>query len=180
MSKKIPSSRPKATHAEIMQLVRNNLDDFLIEDEKLLIVGIRGYYKNTFGKPFENDRNFYDDAMFIVTADKLAAFNANVDPSRYRKGIATLKAGLYSLVKWRHRGKYAALQIAEDVVIRDHTPGESRGRHGINFHYGGDSDTWSKGCQTFPQSQYWQFQGRVYELMDRFKLKQVKYLLIEE
>jgi hypothetical protein len=44
---------------------------------------------------------------------------------------------------------------------------------------GGDSDTWSEGCQTFPRAQYWQFQGLIYELMDTHRLKSVPYILVE-
>lgn len=181
MSRLVPKTRPQATRDEVLSLASEKLDaQAIIDRDGILLVGVRGYYKKTFGKPFENDRNFYDDAMFIVTREKIAAFNCNVDPSKYRFGIASLVPGLYQLVKWRHKGKYKALQIVEDLVKRDGKPGLDKGRHGINFHYGGDNDTWSEGCQTFPQSQYWQFQGLVYELMDTLKLDRVKYLLIEQ
>ena len=158
-------------------MVLSNADNLIFE--KVLIVGVRDYYKNSLGKPGVGDRNYYDDAMFILTGGKLESFNFNVDPSRHRKGIATLKAGLYSLVKHRHRGRYPALQIELDVVIRDGQKGTDTGRHGINFHYGGDDDTWSLGCQTCPRKQWLEFQPRVYALMDKFKLHRVKYLLVE-
>ena len=179
MSTLVPKTRPQATLDDVRQMLIDNLDDFLIEDQKVAIVGVRGYYKRTMGDPFKNDRNLYDDAMFIVTPDRLVAFNCNVDPSKYRKGIATLKAGVYRAVRWRHKGKYAALQIVDDMVQRDGQIGVDRGRHGINFHYGGDNDTWSEGCQTFPKSQYWQFQGLIYELMETHDLTSVTYLLVE-
>jgi hypothetical protein len=53
------------------------------------------------------------------------------------------------------------------------------GRHGINFHYGGDNNTWSEGCQTFTKTQWDEFQKLVYRLMDLYKLTAVKYLLVE-
>lgn len=179
MSKLAPKSRPQATHSAILQhLEKAGLD---IRKEKVVIVGVRGYYKRTMGDPFKNDRNLYDDAIFIVTEQSLAAFNANADPSVFRKGIATLQPGVYDVVKWKHRGKYAALQIVKDVLKRDGQPGTSTGRRGINFHYGGNmSTTGSEGCQTFPPAQYWQFQGLVYELMDTHKKTSVKYVLVEE
>lgn len=173
----IPKTRPQAGRSDVLKYLADAGYD--LGTWPVVIVGVRGYYKRTMGKPFENDRNLYDDAMFIVTADRLAAFNCNVDPSRYRKGIASLKAGIYNVVKWRHKGKYAALQITNDAVTRDGQSGVDHGRHGINFHYGGDNDTWSEGCQTFPQSQYWQFQGLIYELMDTHRLKSVPYILVE-
>lgn len=150
-----------------------------VKDCPVLIVGVRGYYKRTMGNPYRNDRDLYDDAMFLIAAGEFHAYNCNVDPSKYRKGIASLVAGVYSLVKWRHKGKYAALQIVEDRVARDGQSKVDIGRHGINFHYGGDNDTWSEGCLTFPRSQYWQFQGRVYELMDDLGLKTVPFVLLE-
>lgn len=178
MGKLVPPSRPKATWDDIA----NHLAaaGISITAEKAVIVGVRGYYLRTMGKPYVNDRNLYDDAMFIITPQSLAAFNCNVDPSRYREGIATLVAGIYSVVKHRHKGKYKALQIVRDTVKRDKRSGLDTGRHGINFHYGGDNDTWSEGCMTFPQSQYWQFQGLVYELMDTHGMREMKYLLVEE
>lgn len=173
----VPRSRPQASREDVLRYI--DAAGLNLGAEPVILVGVRGYYKRTMGKPFENDRNLYDDAMFILTSDRLAAFNCNVDPSKYRHGIASLIAGVYNVVKWRHKGKYAALQITDDAVTRDGEQGVDHGRHGINFHYGGDNDTWSEGCQTFPQSQYWQFQGLIYELMDTYKLSRIKYVLAE-
>lgn len=171
-----PKGKPKATRNDIEKyLTQHGID---VDEKKVVLVGVRGYYANTFGKPYLNDRNFYDDALFVVTPDLFMAFNANVDPSKYRSGIATLVEGIYEVVKWRHRGKYEALQIVQDRVTRDGKQGVDIGRHGINFHYGGSNDTWSEGCQTLPQSQYWAFQKLVYHLMDSYRLKSIKYLLV--
>lgn len=179
----IPKSRPQATREQVIayacQVTSEEEVKAAIGDDGVLLVAVRGYYKKTMGDPSRNDRNLYDDALFILTPDKMRSYNWNVDPSKFRKGIASLLAGVYKLVKWRHRGKYAALQIVQDKVVRDQLAGIDTGRHGINLHYGGDSDTWSEGCQTAPQAQYWQIQGHTYELMDRNKLKVVTYVLAE-
>jgi len=177
MARIIPQSKPKLTRQEAERLLIDNGID--LGFEKIVVIGIRGYYKNTFGKPFENDRNFYDDACFVITKSYFGMWNFNVDPSKFRKGIATLVKGVYRLIKWKHKGEYAALQVKEDTVSRDGDTKLDRGRHGINFHYGGDDDTWSEGCQTFPKKQFQEFQGTVYSLMDSFGLKEVTYLLIE-
>src|SRR5690606_4184301 len=177
MRRILPRSRPKATRADVLKYAADaGLD---LNACPILIIGVRGYYLRTMGKPYQNDRNLYDDAMFLVTADDFVSYNCNVDPSKYRKGIASLVPGIYKAVKWRHKGKYAALQIVEDRVSRDGQTRVDVGRHGINFHYGGDDDTWSGGCLTFPRAQYWQFQGAVYELMDELKQRAVTFLLVE-
>ncbi|MBA3770148.1 MAG: hypothetical protein H0X08_06595 [Blastocatellia bacterium] len=64
MSKLVPRTRPKATIDDLLPyLTRHTI---AVAIEKVVVVGIRGYYKQTMGKPFENDRNLYDDAMFIA------------------------------------------------------------------------------------------------------------------
>lgn len=52
------------------------------------ITGIRGYYKNTMGKPGENDRKLYDDAIFLMGKDDFLAFNANTDPSAFNGTVS--------------------------------------------------------------------------------------------
>lgn len=173
----VPENKPRAKRIDIEPLIEKH--GLNLKREGIVIVGIRGYYKNTFGKPYENDRNFYDDAIFLLTSDFFKSFNANVDPSKYRKGIATLKTGVYKVVKHKHRGKYKALQIVEDIVIRDGVAKEDKGRHGINFHYGGINNTHSEGCQTLPKEQFLDFQSLVYRLMDVYGMTQVTYLLVE-
>lgn len=167
---------------KVPQLSKNEIQDYLdasgVTDE-ICIVGIRGYYADTFGKPNENDRGFYDDAIFVISPQMFTAFQANVDPSIFRKGIATLKIGIYKAVKHFHHGKYKALQIVRDVVERDGQAGEDVGRHGINFHYGSDNATWSEGCQTLPRSTYTTFIKLVYSLMDANDLSEITYLLID-
>lgn len=168
---------PKKTKDEIKKILSDN--GIILDREKVCIIGIRGYYADTFGKPGVNDRNVYDDAIFVVSENDFGAFQANVDPSVYRHRIAQLVPGVYDAVKWRHKGKYDALQIVKDTVRREGVKNLDTGRHGINFHYGG-SGTWSEGCQTFPQSSYWFFLRKVYSLMDKYGKRSVKYLLIDQ
>ena len=82
-------------------------------------------------------------------------------------------------MKWKHRGRYDALQIIRDTIIRDEQTGEDIGRHGINFHYGSETNPWSEGWPTLSKSSYWIFLRMVYPLMNKFKLQKVTYLLIE-
>ena len=165
---------PKMSRAEIVKIVSNSG-----VKSDVVIVGIRGYYQDTMGKFGKNDRGIYDDAIFVLSPKEFRAFQANVDPSVFRPGIATLKVGVYKVVKWIHRGKYAALQIVNDVVIRDGQRVEDSGRHGINFHYGSDTQTWSEGCQTLPRSSYWNFLNLVYGEMQKYQLDSIEYVLID-
>ncbi len=48
-----------------------------------------------------NDRGIYDDAIIVIDRSKrlVRTFNANTDPSAFRKGIATLKPGVHRYKK---------------------------------------------------------------------------------
>ena len=78
----LPGSRPRISQSDVEYAIAQNKVDR--RKYPLLIVGIRGYYRDTMGKTGVNDRGIYDDAMFIVTPEACAAFNGNTDPSRYR------------------------------------------------------------------------------------------------
>lgn len=132
----------------------------------MLIIGLRGYYRDTMGEPGVNDRMIYDDAICIVTPNVHANFNGNTDPNGYRpghgtgaaKGMATLKPGFWPVYRFDlHRGQYLALcqRAGEVTVIRDGHPSyEDTGEFGINIHRGGATSTSSLGCQTIPPSQW--------------------------
>jgi hypothetical protein len=88
----------------------------------LIVVGIRGYYRDTMGAAGKNDRGIYDDALFIDSPNVTAAFNGNTDPSVYRPAIATLDVGLYFAHRLgMHKGEYRALvqQNGAVSVTRD-------------------------------------------------------------
>lgn len=165
---------PQMTRAEILKIAENAGVKAMP-----VIVGIRGYYRDSMGKIGVNDRGIYDDAIFVVGEKQFFAFQANVDPSIFRRGIATLSVGVYEVVKWIHRGKYASLQIVNDRLHRDGSNELDAGRHGINFHYGSESETWSEGCQTLPRSTYWSFLNLVYGEMQKAKADSIHYVLIE-
>lgn len=165
---------PKMSREEIAAIINNSG-----VRSDVVIVGIRGYYRDSMGISGRNDRGIYDDAIFVLSPNEFQAFQANVDPSNFKKGIANLKAGVYKVVKWIHKGKYAALQIVNDVLIRDGQKNEDAGRHGINFHYGSDTQTWSEGCQTLPRSSYWAFLNLVYAEMQKYHLDSIEYVLID-
>jgi lysozyme len=155
-----------------------------------LLIGIRGYFLNTMGKAGVNDRNIYDDAIILLTPNVYATFNANTDPSAFRKAIAVLKPGFYPS-SWKfdtHGGvksKYPAIcqRLAPMTVIRDQV-GEDTGMFGINNHKGGWTNTSSLGCQTIPPSQWDAYYALVKSEWVRMYDKQwnkvaVPYLLLD-
>jgi hypothetical protein len=160
----IPSQKPRLSSSDLRKrIARFHIDR---SNYPIVIVGIRGYYLNTLGQPGMNDRGIYDDAIFIDTEQVTAAFNANTDPTGYRKGtgfgktkgLATLKPGLWLAHKFGlHKGKYQALvqRMSTVTVIRDGTPDyEDTGYFGINIHKGGLKSTNSEGCQTIHPTQW--------------------------
>ena len=141
------------------------------------VVAIRGYYLDSMGKPGNNDRQIYDDAMFIVTPSDILRFRANTDPNGYRKGhgtgskkgMAMLKTGIHLYGTGKHKGRLAFRQCESFTVIRDgNPPYEDTGMHAINLHSGGYNSTSSLGCQTIPKSTWPDFQPRLYALLERY------------
>lgn len=192
-----PTTRPKLTEPELLKLIK----PFAIDRVKypVIVVGIRGYYEDSMGKPDQNDRGIYDDAIFIHSMGvAFRAFNANTDPSIFRsgtgtgqsKGIASLVPGLYFAHKLdMHNGKYLALcqRVAPVKVLRDGSKGQyqDEGMFGINIHCGGVNTTGSEGCQTIPFDQWQEFIDIIrQELLQCFGSKYraavVPYLLLEQ
>jgi len=64
-------------------------------EEKVWLLGLRGWQG-------ENKIGIYDDAIFLITPDGITGYNANTDPSRLLKGVATLVPGTYYYKKGLH------------------------------------------------------------------------------
>lgn len=191
----LPKSRPQMTKEKILEAI----EQYNIDREKypIVVVGIRGYYKQTMGDPTKNDRGIYDDAIFLLTNNIFKSFNANTDPSKYRKGygksedtkgIASLNPGIYYSYSFDlHRSKYLALcQIKNEVTVtRDGEPDYlDTGYFGINIHYGGNTTTSSLGCQTIPPSQWDDFIDTVVseaklENGEHWRSMTIPYVLLE-
>ena len=153
----LPDKRPQITKDEVINLVRESHPQFTIPD--IFWVGIRGYYKKTMGNDELNERALYDDAIFIVAKDEFISFNGNCDPSRFSKGIANLKPGIWPVYRFdKHRGTYIALcQRSGNVTVNRDGKGDDTGMFGINIHRGGNFGTSSAGCQTIPATQWEDF-----------------------
>lgn len=180
----IPANTPQIKKEEVIALINKAHPNFIPPD--FFITGIRGYYKNTMGKPGENDRKIYDDAIFLIGKNDFFAFNANTDPGAFREGIANLKAGIWPVYRFDlHKGKYLALcqRAGKVTVIRD-GQGEDNGMFGINIHQGGINSTSSEGCQTIPKPQWQKFISNAQLLAQRYygkdwKKKVYTYVLLE-
>jgi hypothetical protein len=176
----VPRSRPKQKES----VTRNALKKAGI-DTGVAIFGVRGYYRDSMGVVGKNDRGIYDDAIIVVSENVHASFNANTDPSLFRKGIASLKPGIHLYRKGNHgisRGPgYPALRPATKgellPVFRD-GQGDSFGV-AINIHKGGYRTTSSEGCQTIYPDQWQGFINLVYSEMNRYGQKTIPYLLSE-
>ena len=174
----IPSSKPHAPlhvvqSAALVGWIKHIFKDPAKSEQfpEFYVLGVRGYYRDTMGKPGVNDRNLYDDAMFVVGPETFVAFNANTDPSMFRKGVATLSLGWYPYKPGKHGisrpgGGYPAFRPATRgealPVYRDGESGRSQ-RDGIaiNIHRGGINTTSSEGCQTIHPSQWDAFHALV-------------------
>jgi lysozyme len=154
----------------------------------LCVLGVRGYYLDTVGKPGVNERGVYDDAIVVRSPSVLAAFNGNTDPSAWRKGIATLRPGAYPYKPGKHGisragGGYPAFRPATKgealPVDRDGIAQPEPGV-AINIHRGGFSGTSSLGCQTIHPSQWDAFHALLTAELKRSGQREFLYILVDE
>lgn len=185
--KMLPSSRPKMTKSDVLKELSNYPE---LNSYNVKVLGIRGYYKNTMGDPSNNDRGIYDDAMFIISPDFFGAFNANVDPSSERFGIATLvapqiiyyKEGIHGISGSNPRQAFRQASFGIKVH-RDGKPGihedSVTSPFWINIHDGGFTTTSSEGCQTLPKEQWPEFNKSLKGELKKYNQIKFPYLLIE-
>lgn len=166
----VPPSRPQLTAPSARAIVALAGPRLV---ERVVVVGLRGYYLDTMGRPGTNDRGLYDDALVIVGPGVFVAFNANCDPSLGRPGIAVLTPGVWAYRVGTHglskppAQRYTALvqagpvTVARDPVLAGAPPRLETGWFGINIHRGGYTTTSSLGCQTIYPDQWPEFIGTV-------------------
>lgn len=170
-----PSGRPA--------MLRKTAVDFLAADGVTTfpaLLGRRGFNRDSMGKLGNNDIGIFDDAIFLVTDQNIYSWNANVDPSIHRDGIATLKAGSYTYKLGTHHPgtpkAYPCLVQAGDVTVtRWNQPGEFTGEFYIHIHRGGENTTSSEGCQTIWAEQWDDFFTAVKAVMG----KTIPYVLTD-
>jgi lysozyme len=180
----LPTAKPKATLEDVCKWLKYHSKE--LANEPLIVVGYPGYYSKMGATP-GNDRGIYDDAIFIISPTHFSSWNANVDPSVFRQGIATLAPGIHRYKRGNHGisrpgGGYPAFRPAtkneELPVLRDGVkvpwPGVA-----INIHRGGNNTTSSLGCQTIPPAQWDAFYAALSGEMKRHSLKTFPYVLID-
>lgn len=180
MSDIIPNSRPQQARDKSLAILQAHgiADAFGL-------IGVRGYYRDTMGVPGKNDRGIYDDAIMLVTPDNYTTFNANVDPSVARQGIASIKPGNYlykigihGLSKPPAKRYKALVQAGPVTVVRDGGKMET-GYFGINIHHGSIHGTSSLGCQTIIPGQWDGFITLVEHAMKKYGHETIPYILTE-
>lgn len=176
----LPGRRPQWPEKRVRGLIQ----DHGVQD-RVVLVGVRGYYLDTMGAKGVNDRKMYDDAVFLVAPGVFRSFNANTDPGAFRPGIATLLPGV-----WRYKvgvhgiskppaKRYLALVQADAVRIVRDGGGEHRGFFGINIHKGSRLSVSSEGCQTIWPGQWGEFLELVRAQLIVQSQSVVPYVLIE-
>lgn len=193
---------PKLSKAAALELIAP-----FNRTEKVIFLGIRGYFQDSMGVKDENDIGIYDDAIFIISPNYYGAFNGNTDPSKMTDTIAMVKAnqvimftqGIHgvshstpAVIKQMQETKqnvpgnprtYWAYRQASDVTVlrngEEHTDSPAN-RFWTNLHCGGLWTTSSLGCQTVIKDQWPIFKNQGYAAMDLWKQKEVPYILIDQ
>lgn len=182
----LPPNKPARGQQDVLHFLKDKTDISVP-----LLLAVRGYFRDSMGVKFKNDRRIYDDAVFIVTPTAFASFNFNTDPNGYRegsgfgskKGMAMLKAGIWDYQPGIHKGYQAFTQAGKVTVVRDSADGgyEDTGYFGINIHRGGATSTSSIGCCTVPAGAQWDgFKSLFYSELSRHRVKKFKFVLVNE
>lgn len=183
----LPPSRPKATREQVIAAALNawKKDGHTSPLPDFFVLGVRAYYRDTLGRPGVNDRGIYDDAFFVVGPECFVAFNGNVDPSRYKPGVASLIDGTHPYKPGNHGisrdgvGYPAFRPATKDEELRVQRDGVQDPRPGvaINIHHGGDNGTSSEGCQTVPPAQWDAFHALALSEFSKTGLRSFWYIL---
>lgn len=181
----IPDKLPEQSLRALEQILadqRINRDK-----DKVCLVGIRGFFRDSMGVPGQNDIAMYDDAFFLVAPGRVIAFNANTDPSAGKAGIAVLIPGVHRYTRGLHGisrgpGYPAFIPNTPGKKLPVRRNGQTKVSIGvaINIHRGGNNVTSSAGCQTVPPAQWQRFYDGVDYLMTTYNQDDFPYVLIEK
>lgn len=171
----VPPARPELTRRAALSL----LAAYGVKTPAIL--GRRGYYRDSMGKPRVNDRGIYDDAIAVVSPRLYQTFNANTDPSRQGGRLAVLQPGAWQYKQGMHHpssadGYPCLVQAGPVTVLRDNGVKET-GEFYIHIHRGGYNLTSSEGCQTLHPAQWREFYELVCGEMEFYELEEIPYVL---
>lgn len=155
-TKKVPLGYPQQSAGittAIIEKYRRLLPDHAAH-HAFIGVAVRGYFRDSKGRAGRNDRGIYDDALFLLGPAGHDAYPFNVDPSRHRKGIASIrpnqavcyKPGLHGYR--RKGGPYPAFRQHEKCWVHRDKGRDQFGMFHVNLHRGGWNGTSSLGCMT--------------------------------
>lgn len=172
----IPPARPQLSIVD----ARKILAAYGVTDQTI-IIGQRGYFRDSMGLAGKNDRGQYDDAIIVLSPRVFKTFNANTDPSKQGDRLAVLEPGVWTMKPWTHHAgtphEYPCLIQAEPVtVLRDNGIRET-GMFDIEIHQGGYTSTGSLGCQTVWPDQYEEFKNLWKAEMAFYGMARIEYLL---
>jgi lysozyme len=189
----LPPARPKTSRSvvEPVALAAWSAAGYMEPLPEVFVVAVRGHRRDTMGARGKNDRNLYDDAMFVFAGGSYTSFDANTDPTAaYKEGVASLMTGVHWYRKGKHgisrpSGGYLAFRPAtvdEALPVTRDGEGPKRSKRdgiAIDIHRGGVNGTSSEGCQTLPPEQWGEFRDLLYRSLDRFGLKKFPYILVD-
>lgn len=162
------------------------------EPSQVNLLGVRGYFEDSMGKPDQNDRGIFDDAVFLISPTAFVSFNFNTDPSRsghnenagkgyaeLQPGVYAYKLGIHGLSKPKSKQYTALVQAGQVVIKRDGAKSTEKGFFGISIHRGGIG-TSSEGCQTVIKDQWDEFIALVQSELEKYNQATIPYCLIEQ
>jgi len=201
-----PRSRPQLSKTIAREVTERRLRENPGSDASaimaacpVMLLGVRGYYRDTLGRLGINDFGVFDDAGFLITPDDVLSFNWNCDPSKIgwnagvNKDYAQLMPGVWPLRQGPHKAIPRALRQFTDGeagkaglgrfftdarakghfvvrrVVDDNVGDLETDYQAINIHRGGETGTSSWGCQTIPPDQWDEFSATVYRAMNEHR-----------
>lgn len=172
----VPAARPKLSIVDARKL----LAAYGVSDTTV-IIGERGYYRDTMGEPGKNDRGVFDDMIAVLSPRVFRTFNGNTDPSAHGGRLAVLEPGVWDFKLGTHHpgtpNAYPCLvQAGPVIVLRDNGVRET-GEFYIQMHHAGVNTTTSEGCQTIYRPQWDEFFELVKGEMEFYGLASVPYVL---
>jgi lysozyme len=177
MIRVLPGARPQLPREAAEKL----LAAYGIAIDRCVILGERGYFRDTMGEKGKNDRGIFDDALVIISPRTYRTFNGNTDPSTKGGRLAVLQPGAWQMKRGIHHpgtpGAYKCLVQAGPVtVLRDNGVKET-GEFYIHVHHAGFNTTTSAGCQTVYMGQWDEFRDLYEAEMDFYKQDEITYVL---